>query len=67
MKKNTPNLPGSSRMQMPSTGDKLGSKISEYGGMKNGKAAAAIKSGSIAMKTKGKTGMKGANPYGNIC
>lgn len=34
MAKSTPNLPASSRMQMPSGGDKLGGKIKETGGMK---------------------------------
>jgi len=64
--KDTPNLPGSSRMQMPSTGDKLGSKLSNSGGIANGKASAAIKAGgaaSLVSKTKGKTGMKSSNPY----
>lgn len=64
--KDTPNLPGSSRMQMPSTGDKLGSKIT----ISNGKASAAVKAGgaaSLVSKAKGKTGMKSSNPYGSIC
>jgi hypothetical protein len=34
MAKNSPNLPASSRMQMPSGGGKLGSTIKETGGMK---------------------------------
>lgn len=66
MKKSTPNLPGSSRMQMPSTGDKLGKKIS----ISNGKASAAIKAGgaaSLVSKAKSKTGMSKSNPYGDIC
>jgi len=33
-KKATPNLPASSRMQMPSGGGNLNSKIKEVGGMK---------------------------------
>jgi len=33
-KKATPNLPSSSRMQMPSGGGNLNSKIKETGGMK---------------------------------
>ena len=65
--KDTPNLPGSSRMQMPTTGDKLGNKLSEVGGLKNGEATAALKGGGVASKitgtAKGKKGMKGSNPY----
>lgn len=64
--KDTPNLPGSSRMQMPSTGDKLNGLASKNGGMPNGKAAGVVKAGGVASlvsKTKGKTGMKGSNPY----
>lgn len=49
--KDTPNLPGSSRMQMPSTGDKLGSAITEKGGMKSGKATAAIKAVVLLLKS----------------
>jgi hypothetical protein len=63
----TPNLPASSRMQMPTTGGNLSKEISKYGGMKNGKATASIKQGGVASKitstAKGKTGMKGSNPY----
>jgi len=62
-----PNLPASSRMQMPAGSDATSSIIKEFGGMKKGKAASAIKSGGIASKitgtAKGKTGMKGSNPY----
>lgn len=64
--KDTPNLPASSRMQMPTTGDKLGSRITEHGGMAKGKAGAVVKAGgaaSLVSKTKGKMGMKGSNPY----
>lgn len=41
-KKATPNLPASSRMQMPSGGGSLNSKIKETGGMK-GKSGATSK------------------------
>ena len=66
--KDTPNLPGSSRMQMPNTGGSgTNSLIKEVGGLKNGKATAAIKGGSVSSKVigaaKGKTGMKNSNPY----
>jgi len=69
--KDTPNLPASSRMQMPTTGGSLSKEITEYGGMKGGKATASIKQGGVASKitgaAKGKSGMKGSNPYGKIC
>jgi hypothetical protein len=39
--KSTPNLPASSRMQMPSGGGNLNSKIKETGGMKGGKGASS--------------------------
>jgi len=59
-----PNLPASSRMQMPTTG---GSLTKGFSGIKNGKATASIKQGGVASKTtgtaKGKSGMKGSNPY----
>lgn len=65
--KDTPNLPASSRMQMPTTGGSLSKEISEYGGMKSGKATAAIKQGGVASKVvgsaKGHKSMKGSNPY----
>lgn len=65
-----PSLPGSSRMQMPMTTDMTSGIIKETGGMK-GKAISAVKSGSVASKlvgtAKGKTGMKGMNPYGKSC
>lgn len=64
--KDTPNLPGSSRMQMPSTGDKLNGLTSEHGGMAKGKASGVVKAGGVASlvsKAKGKAGMKGSNPY----
>ena len=48
--KDTPNLPGSSRMQMPSTGgNSMNGSMKEKGGM--------------AKKRSGKKGMKGCNPY----
>jgi len=69
--KDTPNLPASSRMQMPTTGGSLSKETTEYGGLKNGKATASVKSGGVASKitgtAKGKSGMKGSNPYGTIC
>lgn len=65
--KDVPNLPASSVMQMPNTGGSLSKQISEYGGMKSGKATASVKSGGVSSKiirnAKGKTGMKGSNPY----
>ena len=66
--KDTPNLPGSSRMQMPSTSNGfMRSQITEYAGLKNGKATANIKGGGVSSRitnaAKGKTGMKGSNPY----
>jgi hypothetical protein len=64
--KATPNLPASSRMQMPSTGDKVGDKLSGSN-IKNGKATAMVKQGGVAKKvvgsSKGKIGVKGSNPY----
>jgi hypothetical protein len=60
--KDTPKLPSSSRMQMPSMGDGLGKKIAEYGGMGGGKA-----SKSVTASARGKKGMKGSNPYGTNC
>jgi len=62
-----PNLPASSRMQMPAGSDNTSSIIREMGGMKKGKATDSIKGGGVASKitgtAKGKTGMKGSNPY----
>lgn len=60
--KDTPKLPSSSKMQMPSTGGGLGKKIAEVGGMKGGKPSSRMTS-----SAKGKTGMKGSSPYGKIC
>lgn len=44
-KKVTPNLPGSSRMQMPSGGGNLSGIIKETGGMKGGGAKGKTKMG----------------------
>ena len=53
-------------MQMPSTGDKVGDKLSGSN-IKNGKATAVVKQGGVAKKvvgsSKGKIGVKGSNPY----
>jgi len=61
--KDTPNLPASSRMQMPTTGGTMGKPMD----MKNGKATASIKQGGVATKVvgsaKGHKSMKGNNPY----
>ena len=57
MAKSTPNLPASSRMQMPSGGGNLNSKIKETGGMK-GKSGATSKV-MAAAKGKGMTKKKG--------
>ncbi len=62
--KDTPNLPASSRMQMPTTGGNLSKEITEYGGMKGSSKSTASK---VISSAKGKTGMKGSNPYGPIC
>jgi hypothetical protein len=51
--KNTPNLPGSSRMQMPSTSGNSAPKITGASGPLSKK---------ILNSAKGK-GMKGSNPY----
>ena len=57
MAKSTPNLPASSRMKMAASGDKLGGKIKETGGMK-GKSGATSKV-MAAAKGKGMTKKKG--------
>jgi hypothetical protein len=50
MKKATPSLPASSRMQMPSGGGgAMASKIKETKGMK-GKSSMAVKAGGVAKK-----------------
>lgn len=57
--KNTPNLPGSSRMQMPSTGGNATSGlIKENSGMSNGNKVTKKVTGGASGK-----GMKGSNPY----
>jgi hypothetical protein len=57
--KDTPNLPGSSRMQMPSTGGGTNSSIKETGSMKGGSKGTAKR---VIASASG-TGMKGNNPY----
>jgi len=64
--KDTPNLPGSSRMQMPSTGSGSSSTnglIKETGGMASGSKGTSKR----ILGAASKTGMKGSNPYGKIC
>ena len=57
--KDTPNLPASSRMQMPSTGGgSLSKETAEFGGLKKTGSTTS----KITSSAKGK-GMKGANPY----
>jgi len=67
MSKSTPKLPTSSRMSMPSSGGDLTKLTTEYGGMKRGKATSDVKKVGVASKitgtAKGKTGVKGKNPY----
>lgn len=53
--KSTPNLPASSRMQMPSGGGKMSYKMKEVGGMKKGgsttkKVMAAASKGGLKSK-----------------
>lgn len=55
--KATPNLPASSRMQMPSGGGNLNSKIKEAGGMKGTKGTTSKVM--AAAKGKGMTKKKG--------
>ena len=58
--KDTPNLPGSSRMQMPSTGGNgTNSLIKETSGMAKSSTGPTRK---VMAAAKG-TGMKGTNPY----
>jgi len=62
--KDTPNLPGSSRMQMPSTGGNgTNGLIKETGSMLGGSKGTSkrVLSGASG------TGLKKANPYGSIC
>ena len=64
--KATPNLPGSSIMQMPSTSVSASSIATGKNAM-SGKAISDVKSGSVSSKLvghlRGKKGMKGSNPY----
>lgn len=58
--KDTPNLPGSSRMQMPSTGGNgTNGLIKEVGGMKGVSEGPSKK----IVKTAGTGGLKRRNPY----
>jgi len=58
--KDTPNLPGSSRLQGPSTGGNgTNGLIQEHGGMKGGSKGASRR---VLMAASGK-GMKKSNPY----
>ena len=58
--KDTPKLPGSSRMQMPSTGGNgTNGLIEEHGGMAK-KSSGATRKVTVAA---GGKGMKGTNPY----
>jgi len=62
--KNSPNLPGSSRMQMPSTGSgNTNNTIKERGGMASGSKGTSKRVLSAASGT----GLKKKNPYGKIC
>jgi hypothetical protein len=59
--KDTPNLPASSRMQMPSTsGNGTNGLIKETGGMMNGNSNGATRKVTKAASGKG---MAGKNPY----
>jgi hypothetical protein len=59
--KGTPNLPGSSRMQMPAGSNGTSSIIKEKGGMTGGSKGATKKV--MALASKGKSAMKSSNPY----
>jgi hypothetical protein len=60
MEKNSPNLPGSSRMQMPSTGSgSTNGLIKKRGGMTTGSKGTSQR---VLSDAKGK-GMKNTNPY----
>lgn len=60
MAKSTPNLPASSRMQMPSGGGSgLSSKIKETGGMKGGSKGGTTKKVMAAAAKGGKMAKKG--------
>jgi len=58
--KDTPNLPASSRMQMPSGNGGTGSLIRETGGMMSGNSNGATRKTTKAASGKG---MAGKNPY----
>lgn len=59
--KDTPNLPGSSRMQMPAGSDKTSSIAKGKAGI--GGSSKGVAKQVMSMASKGKTGMKGSNPY----
>lgn len=62
--KDTPNLPGSSRMQMASTGgNSTNGLIKETGGMASGSKGTSKR---VLGAATGK-GMNKSNPYGKIC
>ena len=62
--KDTPNLPGSSRMQMPSTGGgSTNGLIKESGGMLGGSKGTSKR---VIGAATGK-GMTKSSPYGKIC
>jgi len=50
MKKATPSLPSSSRMQMPSSGSNLKGMVKDKAKNMTGKSGAAIKAGGVAKK-----------------
>lgn len=58
--KDTPNLPGSSRMQMPSTGGNgTNGLIKEHGGLKGGSKGTSKR----VLTAASGTGLKKKNPY----
>ena len=57
----TPNLPGSSRMQMPSGSNGTSSLIKEKGGMAG--SSKGVSKRVMSLASKGKSPMKGSNPY----
>ena len=59
MAKSTPNLPASSRMQMPSGSGKMASKIKETGGMKGGSKGGTTKKVMATASKGGKMAKKG--------
>jgi hypothetical protein len=60
----TPNLPGSSRLQGPSTsGKSTNGLIAEHGGMKGGSKGTSKR----VLNAASGTGLKKPNPYGKIC